>query len=209
MADASAQSLRDLVATWSARVDQLRRTGDPEALLAGASAAADEIENRVGERRNDEERQALTAVKRFTYNAAADCWPGWSVPDKPPDTRILRAALDLAQRSARLVNALALGPLQEATATWLCGAFDLALGRDADALRAFAIAQQLYTAANAPGLGLLTEGYIAIVAGMDEREATAGAPDLEQIVAQIAAGNFDDGAEWIEQLRTALKVFTR
>ena len=95
----------------------------------------------------------LTAVKQFTYNAAADCWPGWSLPDKPPDTRILLAALELAQRSARLMKKLAPGPLQEATATWLCGAFDLALGRHADASRAFAIAQQIYTAAkwNATG----------------------------------------------------------
>jgi len=209
MTDVTAQSLRDLVATWGARVDQLRRAGDPEALLAGASAAADEIENRVGGRSQDEERQALTAVKRFTYNAAADCWPGWSVPDKPPDTRILLVALELAQRSARLVKELALGPLQEATANWLCGAFDLALGRRADAARAFAIAQRLYTAADAPGLALLTEGYIAIVAQINGRQATAGAPDLKQVVARIAADGFDDGAEWIEQLQTALKVFAR
>jgi hypothetical protein len=209
MTDATARSLRDVVTTWGARVDQLRRAGDPEALLAGASAAADEIENRIGEHCNDEERQALTAAKRFTYNAAADCWPGWGVADKPPDTRILLVALGLAQRSATLVKRLALGPLQEATATWLCGAFDLALGRHADAASAFAIAQQLYTAANAPGLALLTEGYIAIVAHIDGRKTTAGAPDLNRIVAQIAAGSFDDGAEWIEQLRTALKVFTR
>jgi hypothetical protein len=209
MTDATDQSLRDLVTTLCARVDQLRRADDPEALLAGASAAADEIENRVGERCNDEERQALTAVKRFTYNAAADCWPGWSVPDKRPDARILLSALELAQRSAGLVKKLALGPLQEATATWLCGAFELALGRYADASDAFVIAQRVYTAANAPGLALLTEGYIAIVAQIDGRRANAGASDLSQIVAQIAAGDFDDRAEWIEQLRTALKSFAR
>ncbi len=209
MTNATAQSLRDLVATLGARVDQLRRAGDPEALLAGANAAADEIENRVVEHCDDEARQALTAVKRFTYNAAADCWPGWSVPDKAPDTRILPVALGLAQRSARLVKKLELGPLQEATASWLCGAFDLALGRHADASNAFVIAQQLYTAANAPGLALLTDGYSAIVAQVAGRKATAGEPDLDQIIAKIAAGGFDDGSEWIEQLRTALKVFTR
>ncbi len=143
MADATAQSLHDLVATLGARIDQLRRAGDPESLLAGASAAADEIENRVGEHCDDEARQALTAVKRFTYNAAADCWPGWSAASTPPDTRILLLALELAQPSAMLVKKLALGSLQEATATWLCGAFDLALGRHTDASRSFAIAQQL------------------------------------------------------------------
>jgi hypothetical protein len=42
-----------------------------------ADAAADEIEQLAGERLDDAERQALTAVRRFTFNAAADCWPGW------------------------------------------------------------------------------------------------------------------------------------
>jgi hypothetical protein len=170
---------------------------------------ADEIENRVGEHWNDGERQALTAVTRITYNAAADCWPGRSVPDKPPETRILLIALELAQRSARLVKKLALGPLQEAAGTWLCGAFDLALGRPAEASNAFAVAHQLYISAKAPGLALLMEGYIAIVARITGHKTTAGAPDLKQIGARIAAGGFDDGAEWIEQLRTALKAFAR
>jgi hypothetical protein len=209
MTDTTATSLPDLVATLRERVEGLRHAGDPDAYLAAASAAADEIGDRVGEHWNDEGRQALTAVKRFTYNAAADCWPGWSVQDKPPDIRILLTALELAQRSTRLVKKLALGPLQEGTATWLCGAFDLALGRYADASSAFAVAHQLYIAAKAPGLALLTEGYIAIVAHIARHKATGGAPDLEQICATIAAGNFDDGAEFIEQLRTALKVFAR
>src|ERR1700721_2548241 len=83
--DAAADALRDLVARSLERVKELRRAGDLAVLLAAANAAADEIEQRVGERLDDAERQALTAVRRFTFNAAADCWPGWSVPDKPPE----------------------------------------------------------------------------------------------------------------------------
>jgi hypothetical protein len=105
---------------------------DPRQNAGRAHGLADEIENRVGEYWNDGERQALTAVTRFTYNAAAE----------------------------------------------------------------------------APGLALLMEGYIAIVAQITGHKTT-GAPDLKQIGARIAAGGFDDGAEWIEQLRTALKVFAR
>jgi hypothetical protein len=204
-----AESLRDLVATLQERVKELRRVGDPPVLLAAANAAADEIELRVGERCNDAERQALTAVKRFTFNAAADCWPGWSVPDKPPDTRNLLLARELAQRSALLVEKLGLGPLQEGTGTWLCGAFDLALGRHADASSTFAVARQHYIAAKAPGLVLLMEGYIAIVRQLAGDQVPAGAEELHQISGKIAAGAFEDGAEWIEQLRTALKVFAR
>lgn len=55
---------------------------------------------------------------------------------------------------------LGLGPMQEGTGTWLVGAFELALGRHAQARDAFAQARESYLAANAPGLVLLTEGYL-------------------------------------------------
>ena len=54
--------------------------------------------------------------------------------------------------------------------------------------------------AKAPGLALLTEGYQVIARGGE---------DLESVCARIVAGGFEDGAEWVEQLRTALKVFGR
>jgi hypothetical protein len=207
MADAAEESLRDLVATSLERVKELRRAGDPAVLLAAANAAADEIDQRVGERLNDAERQALTAVRRFTFNAAADCWPGWSVPDKPPERRNLLVAQELAQRSVCIVKKLNLGSLQEGTGIWLCGAFDLALGKHADASSAFGVARQHYIAAKAPGLVLLMEGYIAIVRQIAGTPVPADAEDLHQITARIAAGTFEDGAEWVEQLRIALKVF--
>jgi hypothetical protein len=207
MTDTAAESLRDLVATSLERVNELWRAGDPAVLLAAANAAADEIEQRVGEPLNDAEREALTAVRRFTLNAAADCWPGWSVPDKPPERQTLLVAQQLAQRSVRLVKKLNLGSLQEGTGIWLCGAFDLALGKHVEASSAFGVARQHFIAAKAPGLALLTEGYIAIVRQITDLQVPADAEDLQQITARIAAGAFEDGADWIEQLRTALKVF--
>jgi hypothetical protein len=144
------------------------------------------------------EREALIAVKRFTYNAAADCWPGWSVPTTAPDPRILAMGLNVARRSRGLVMRLGLGPIQEGTGTWLVGAFELALGRYAPARETFAHARESYIAAKAPGLALLTEGYLALVHG-----------DVEAVCARIAVGGFEDGPEWIEQLRTAAQVFGR
>lgn len=205
MTDTVNLSLGELVAIWQLRVKQRREAGDLGALLAVATAAADEIEERAGEGLDDPGRQALLTVKRFTYNAAADCWPGWSIPKQPADRGILLLAQALAQRSAALVTKLKLGPLHEGTGIWLCGAFDLALGRHAEAAEAFALARERYLAAEAPGLVLLTEGYSAIV------RAAAGQPadgtDLQQVTARIAAGGFEDDAEWIEQLRIARQVF--
>lgn len=191
-------SLTALVISSQERVKELRRSGDLAALLAAAQSAANAIESRVGDSATDLDRESLIAVKRFTYNAAADCWPGWSVPTMAPDPQILAAGLNMAQRSSRLVRKLGLGPIQEGTGTWLVGAFELALGRYAEARESFTQARESYLAGKAPGLVLLTEGYMAIVDG-----------DVESVCARIAAGGFEDGSEWIEQLRTAAKVFRR
>jgi hypothetical protein len=207
MIDAAAQSLTDLVATLQGRITELRRTCDLVGLLATAEAATEEIERRAGEGRSDAEREALMAVKRFTFNAAADCWPGWSVPDSPPDRQILLRALELAKRSVMLVKKLALGRLQEGTGTWLIGAFELALGRHAEAYSMFALAREHYMATMAPGLAMLTEGYIALVCQIAGHQVLTWGEDLDEVCARIAAGGFEEGVAWIEQLRTARNVF--
>jgi hypothetical protein len=207
MTDGSAESLTDLVTKLQALIAERRRAGDLVALLATAEAAADEIERRAGGVRNDAGREAMTAARRFTFNAAADCWPAWSVSDRPPDTQILVRALELAKRSVFLVNKLGLGHLQEGTGTWLSGAFELALGRHAEAYSAFALAREHYMAAKAPGLVMLTEGYIALVCQIARDGVPACRESLDEVCARIASGGFEDGTEWIEQLRTARKVF--
>ena len=212
MADPANESLSDLVAMFQERIKQLRTAGDLGPLLATANLAVDEIERRVANEHwdnnepwNTAERQALTAAQRFAFNAAADCWPGWSVPIQP--ARNLQAAKALAQRSLGNVNKLALGPLREGTGIWLCGAFDLALGNYTDASSAFSVARQHYLNAKAPGLALLMEGYLAIVRQLAENQVPEAGEDLHQVCSRIAQGAFEDGAEWIEQLQMAQKVF--
>src|SRR5262249_21998582 len=138
-----------------------------------------------------------------------DCWPGWAESGAPMDEASLQRARALAQRSADLVSKLGLGKVQEGTGVWLVGAFDLALGRYAEAARAFESAREHYIAATAPGLALLTEGYEAIVREIAGSQVSGGAEDLDAVCVKISAGGFEDGAEWIEQLRTARNVFAR
>ena len=117
-------------------------------------------------------------------------------------------ALELAKRSAVLVTKLGLGRLQEGTGTWLCGAFELALGRHAEAYSAFVLAREHWIAAKAPGLAMLAEGYLALVCQIAGDQVPARREDLDQVCERIATGGFEDGAAWIEQLRTARMVFT-
>ena len=201
-----ADTLAGLAGQLETRVKALRSAGDDAALLAAARDAADQIERGRGAQDGDE-REALRMVQRWTFNAAADCWPGWSVSDKPINQDNLLAARELAERSLGLVRTLELGPLREATGIWMVGAFDLALGRYEEASQLFREAREQYVAASAPGLVLLTDGYAAIV--QQAGKHAADGDDLDQICARIAAGGFKDGDEWIAQLRTARDVFAR
>jgi hypothetical protein len=205
--NAQSESLGDQVSRLQKRVNELRRAGDPGALLAGARAAADEIEGRVEEPWDVSGREAMTVVRRFTFNAAADCWPGWAAADKPPDPRNLRLAQELALRSAQIVEKLRLAAVQEGTGIWLCGAFDLALGQYAEASSAFAVARARFVTAGTPGLILLTEGYSAIVRQISGVPTQADSRSLDQVLSDIDSGGFEDGPEWIAQLQTALQVF--
>jgi hypothetical protein len=84
MAKKSAEPLGDHVSRLQERVKELRRAGDCGVLIAAARDAADEIERRVGKHWGNSEREAMAVVRRFTFNAAADAWPGWSLSEKAP-----------------------------------------------------------------------------------------------------------------------------
>lgn len=203
----SNESLPDLSSKLVAHVREARRGGDSAFILAAAKAAADMIEKRAGACSTQEQRAALGLVQRFTYNAAADCWPGWSAAVPEIDERTVAGGLEMARRSASLAVRLGLGQGQQATAMWLIGAFELAFGRYAAATSLFSTSQQYFIAAGATGPALLAEGYIAVV------ERLTSAPDLDEsnlegIYKKIAAGGFEEGTAWIDQLRTALKVFS-
>ncbi|KAH8881908.1 hypothetical protein GQ53DRAFT_666913, partial [Thozetella sp. PMI_491] len=111
----------------------------------------------------------------------------------------------LAQRSADWAKKLQLGATQDATGIWLVGAFDMSLG-NLDASRA--CFSQLYKATPAPELVLLTDGYEVIAKSLRAKSAREDIEkNLERVSAHISTSCFYDGAEWFEQLRTALMVF--
>jgi len=201
-----ADTLAELADQLEQRVKDLRGGRDDAALLAAARDAADQIERRRGVLDGDT-HEAFLMVQRMTFNAAADCWPGWGVSDKPIRPDILLAARDLAERSLDLVQELGFGPLRLGTGAWLVGAFDLALGRHLEAIDIFRGARQNYVDASAPGLVLLTDGYVAIARQLAGDQA--GGEELDHVCKSIAAGGFEDGDEWIAQLRMASDVFAR
>jgi hypothetical protein len=190
----------------------MRGVADAGAILAAANAAADAIEQRVGnaERELTEpERAALGAAQAFMFNAAADCWPGWQVAenDTADKSESLNAGLALARRSSSLVHRLQLGAVREGTAHWMIGAYDLALGRWDDALASFSTALIRYTDAQAPALVLLARGYIAIAYEAAGRPLPEGSADFDSILSALASSTLEDAAAFSDQLQTARRIF--
>jgi hypothetical protein len=212
LSDVPVRSLKEQVLAWEKRVTEVRSNGDPEATVAIAIAAENFIEQQINKQTDwtEDERAALKTVKRFTYNAAADAWPGWELDGPSPNTQLQTTARGLAQRSTDWSKKLQLGAIQEGTGIWLVGAFDLALGDFDGALAHFTTASQQYQAASAPALSLLVEGYEVIAKGLRIQQPQGNIMrDLEKVFTQIYSVDFKDGAMFIEQLRTALKVFSK
>lgn len=190
-----------------AAVNRARAEGTASTLIDAAQAAAAGIENLgIGpaSTASGEEREALVAMKRFLFNAAADCWPGWEPGPPSVGAAELRAARELATRSRRLVRELGLGPIEEGNADWLVGAFDLALRFFDAALAEFTRAATMYERGSDPALALLARGYCAIALEAAGRPA---APGLPSVLEELGAGAFAEGAAFSDQLKTARKAF--
>lgn len=214
MADSSgaeqAKGLAQLAAEQEKLVNDARKRGRISEIILAAGNAADAVEHRVPDSQleiSGEEREALIAVKRFLYNAAADCWPGWSVDSPKGSDAELEAALLLARRSTNLVVRLGLGPMQEGTGKWLVGTFELALGRRENALDLFAQAEALYEGAGKPGLMLLARGYTAITREACGRAPAEGLGSLAEVLAALASSSLERAKFFSEQLVTARRVF--
>ena len=205
------KGLAQLAAEQEKLVNDARKGGRISEIIGAAKHAADAVEHRVPDSQLEipgDEREALIAVKRFLYNAAADCWPGWSVDSARGSDAELEAALLLARRSANLVDRLRLGPMQEGTGKWLVGAFELALGRRENALDLFAQAEALHERAGTPGLALLARGYAAITREASRRAPAEGQDSLAEVLAALASSNLERARFFSEQLVTAHRVFT-
>lgn len=200
------------VSAWEAKVKEARQSKDTAKILEMAKMAADHIDERLSKETfsDDTQKMALLAIKRVTYNAAADAWPGWEVEATQPSTATLEEAKALAQRSLDIVRRLLLDDVQLATAIWLVGAFNLALGNLRDADAEFGTATYFYRTGSAPGLSLLARGYAIITRSVEDGVSRTDTLDrLATVFEEMESGPFKDSSFWIEQIRTAATVYCR
>jgi len=147
------------------------------------------------------------AAKVLTYNAAANCWPGWDDPGIEISAETLAHGLVLAERSRALVAELGLDAREAATANWLVGALQMAGGRHAEAIAAFAEARAAFEANGASTSVLMAEGYRALARKLASPEDPAAAAEFEECCARLAATDSKEATFFRQQLLTADRIF--
>jgi len=140
-------------------------------------------------------------ARAMSFNAAANCWPGWGDQGVTIEDGHVAAGLALAGMCRSLGQDLDLGPKEQGTANWLVGALELALGRIAAARAAFDDAQGSYAALGeeAPQT-LMVQAYDALAAtygGEDNGQA------LNQALERLRALGTKDGDFFADQVEKA------
>lgn len=152
---------------------------------------------------------AATLMKRahsMSFNAAANCWPGWADEGVTIEDGYVEAAGSLAGLCLALAQDLELGPKGLGTAHWLIGALDLALGRFVTARASFQEARRSYSklGEEAPQT-LMAQGYDALAANCsDSSDETVSA--LKAAVKRLRALGTEDGQFFADQIERAGQV---
>jgi hypothetical protein len=149
-------------------------------------------------------------ARAITFNAAANCWPGWDDEGVTIEDWHIAAGLSLAGLCLMLSRDLGLGAKAEGTAQWLVGALELALGDVASARATFAEAEQSNAALGdeAPQR-LMAQGYHALADKCAAPDSHECARALQQALERLRAAGPEHGQFFADQIETAQRVFER
>ncbi|MCD6327112.1 hypothetical protein J7M28_06125 [bacterium] len=147
------------------------------------------------------------AAKVISFNLAANVWPGWDADGIEISRRDSIAGLDAAKLNLRMVKELDEGPVPLSVSYWAIGAQHLALTDYPKALEAFASSMKSAAEGDNKGSEQLALGYIGITNLLSARKEM-GQQQLDEAIAGLEEIGGDDSNFFIDQLRTALKVFS-
>lgn len=158
--------------------------------------------------RDTETADKLKSVaKVISFNLAANTWPGWGDEGIAISRQDLLAGLDAAKLNLRIVKELNEGPVPLSISHWAIGAQHVALGDYDKALQAFASSKDMAAKGENEGGVWLAEGYMGIakiLAGSKEE----GNQQMEEAIAGLQKLGTDDATFFVDQLKTALRVFS-
>lgn len=143
-------------------------------------------------------------AKTLTYNIASYTWPGWDEPGIVITPDLQAAGLDAAKANLRLCQEENLGPLAISRAYWMLAGHALAAGHR-EAARSFYIeAAENADEAEREAERLLATAFVLLVDQLDGQDVAA---DLDAAKAALAGEKH--GADFVQQIETAQRVFAR
>lgn len=165
----------------------------------------------LGQASMTSDREVATSLKTrahaMSFNAAANCWPGWGDEGITIEDGHVEAARSLAGLCLVLAKELELGPKGLGTAHWMIGALELALGHFAMARAAFEEAQRSYSnlGEEAPQ-ALMAKGYGALAANCSEDSSVETIAALKTAIERLRALKCEDGQFFADQIERAEQV---
>lgn len=158
---------------------------------------------------NPELAKSLRAIaKAISYNIASYTWPGWGEPEKMGTLSDLDWGFDAAKMNLRLAKELEKPPIKLSYAHWLLGACHLAAGRHDEAIRAFANAKEKANQAEDKPNEILAMGYIGVAKLVADPQDKKARETFDKVITTFKEDQPEYWEFYIEQLETALKVFS-
>lgn len=143
----------------------------------------------------------------IAFNAGANCWPCWDEASAAIDDENVAFGLVLAGLCLDVARNCELTPRQRGNASWLVGAFLLALDRIGDAQAFFLEAEQAVRplGENAPE-ALLARGYWALAEKRGGSGSTIAPHLLSAALDRLRAHGGSEGKFFAEQIERAERV---
>jgi tetratricopeptide (TPR) repeat protein len=149
------------------------------------------------------------AAKIISYNLASYTWPGWDEQGVAITKADLTAGLDAAKVNLRLAKELERELIPLSVAHWALGAQYLALGEYDRAIQAFQSSASKAEEAAARLYVLLARGYTGITMIVEGSRRGEGEDLLDEATEGLNQLGTEDSEYFVQQLKTALDVFTR
>lgn len=155
----------------------------------------------------DKSKAILGTAKAIAYDLGSFLWIGWD----EPEIKLLEEDRAIGQKAAALNLRLAIelkrDALPQSRAHWLIGAYELAARNFAAARESFEKAAGLAKDANATADAALNNAYAALTKTLEDRQAGASHEAYERALHELEG--VENGADLVNQVRTAEKVFSR
>ncbi len=157
---------------------------------------------------NDEKKsEILVTVKPIAFNLASFLWTGWDEPGIAIEASDHAIGDEAALLNLRLAIELQRDAVAQCRAHWLVGAYRLTANDYAAARKTFTHAARFAEDGNGDADAALNRAYAALAATLENSDAYEWRAAYTSAVDALAI--VDDGADFVQQVRTAEKVVSR